>query len=264
MQKYLATFRRLFPGTHHIFASITLILGVFAVIYTLGVSQGFFLRGFITSLDKSVLDVILLHRDAARSGFFLFFTYLGNAEIIASLSLVILLIMTLSRKVRAAWFFIIALFAGQSLSLLFKYLLVRSRPDTAHALIEQGGYSFPSGHAMGSVVFYGMLGYFLCTLLVRHRHHILVTLSTVAVIALIGISRLYLGVHWLSDVVAGWIMGSTLLIVFIVFFEHRKNLFPVVHRDPWVSRFVLIVSALLLSLAEALFIAHFFLSHPLR
>lgn len=263
MKHYLATFRRIFPGAHYIFASTILILGVFTLIYAVGVNQGFFLRNFITDLDRNVLDVVLVQRGDTRSAFFLFFTYLANWEIIASLSVVIILIMLLARKVRAMWLFITSLALGQAASLLFKYLLSRSRPDTAHALIEQGGYSFPSGHALGAFIFYGVLAYLLGALLKKHWQHILIVISTILLIGLIGASRLYLGVHWLSDVIAGWIMGGTLLIVFVVFFEHRKTLFPVVTRKPIVSLPILITSAVALSIAELIFIVWYYLAHPI-
>ena len=263
MRHYLATYKRIFPGAHYVLASAILILGVFTLIYAIGVNQGFFLRSFITDLDRNILDVVLVQRGDTRSSFFLFFTYLANWEIIASLSIVIALIMLLARKLRAMWLFITSLALGQAASLLFKYLLSRSRPDTAHALIEQGGYSFPSGHALGAFIFYGVLAYLLGTLLKKHWQHIFIIISTILLIGLIGASRLYLGVHWLSDVIAGWIMGGTLLIVFIVFFEHRKTLFPVTDREPPASRPIVIASAITLSIAELIFIAWYYLSHPI-
>ncbi len=263
MRNYLATFRRIFPGAHYIFASLILLLGTFTLVYALGVSQGLFLRSWVTNLDKNVLDIVLRQRGDTRSGFFLFFTYLGNWEIIASLSSVILCVMFLARKIRAMWFFIATLIAGQLSSSLFKLLLARSRPDTAHALIEQGGYSFPSGHALGAFFFYGVLAYFLYTLAQTKATRVSITFLATILIGLIGVSRLYLGVHWLSDVVAGWIMGATILIVFIVFFEHRKALFPIQHREPLVSRPLLITAAVTLGVAELIYIAWYYLSHPL-
>ncbi len=263
MQHYLATFRRIFPKKHYVLASITLVLGVFTTIYALGVSQGFFLRNAITRLDARLLDIALSQRGDTRSAFFLFFTYLGNWEIITSLAVLVVIILLLFRHRRALWFFIASLAIGQASSLLFKLLLARSRPDNAHALITQGGYSFPSGHALGSFLFYGVLAYFVFTLVRTPSQRALTVLSSLTVISLIGASRLYLGVHWLSDVVAGWIMGATLLIVFIVFFEHRKALFPTVAAIPPPSRSFRYPFIIGLVLAECVFIAWFFLTHPL-
>ncbi|MDO8601598.1 MAG: phosphatase PAP2 family protein [bacterium] len=264
MRHYLATFKRIFPGAHYVFASLVLVFGIFTLIYALGVSQGLFLRSFITNLDKNVLDIVLVQRGDTRSGFFLFFTYLGNWEIIASLSTVILTVMLLARKIRAMWFFIIALAFGQASSLIFKYLLTRNRPDTAHALIEQGGYSFPSGHALGAFIFYGVCAYFLCTLLKKRWQKNICTLTAIVVIGLIGLSRMYLGVHWLSDVIAGWLMGATLLIVFIVFFEHRKRLFPTIHRPTIASNQIILGISIVLTIGEIFFIWYFYISHPFK
>lgn len=263
MRNYVATFRRVFTGTHYILASLTLILGIFTLIYAIGVNQGFFLRSFVTNLDKSVLDIVLVERGDTRSNFFLLFTYFGNWEIIASLSAVILTTMFLARKIRAMWFLIAVLVVGQASSLLFKFMLARSRPDTSHALIEQSGYSFPSGHALGAFFFYGALTYFIYSLTQSRLVRSLAVFFGAATIGLIGISRLYLGVHWLSDVIAGWIMGATILIVFIVFFEHRKALFPVKHHDAIISKPILIATSITLGVAELAFISWYYLAHPL-
>ncbi len=263
MRRYLQTFRRLFPGIHGVWATLVILLGFFALIYVLGATQGFFLRDFITSLDQNVHDLVLTQRGDTRSGTFLFFTYLANWEIVASLSIVILALMILARKVRAAWFFVLALLASQLSSSLLKHLLERNRPDPVNALIEQGGYSFPSGHALGAFVFYGIIGYFLYFFAARQYQKIAAVLSSLAIILLIGISRLYLGVHWLSDVIAGWLMGAAILLVFIVFFERRKAFFPIEHRLPMLSKHTLVILGILLAAAELGFIINFYLRHPL-
>ncbi len=264
MKRYFRSFRLTFPGYHSIWAAALLIFGVFSLVYALGVSHWLPIRNFVTNLDAQVMEALLNERGLARSSVFLFFTYLANWEVILTLSIAIIAIMLLARKVRAATFFIITLGLGQSSSLLFKYLLQRDRPDTGVALINQSGYSFPSGHALGAFMFYGILGYFLYVLAQKRWLKTLCVLLTALVIALIGLSRMYLGVHWLSDVAAGWLMGATLLIVFITFFEHRKRLFPTIHRAPYVSNRTILICAIIVALAEALFIWNFYTSHPLK
>lgn len=264
MKRYLNTFRRVFPGIHRITAILVLCVGFITIFYAVAADQDFFLRDSVVQFDQAVHDVVLIQRGDTRSAFFLFFTYLGNWEIITSIALVVLILMALWRKIRAAGMFIATLAIGQSLSLLFKYLLTRSRPNSLHALIDQGGHSFPSGHALGAVIFYGMLAYFAITLLKRHWQHIVITLSGILLIGLIGVSRLYLGVHWFSDVIAGWTLGGTLLILFIVFFENRKELFPINEHPPLIKTSLLIPVGLILALAEAAFVLWYYFSNPLK
>ncbi len=107
---------------------------------------------------------------------------------------------------REAIFLVLLVGIGAALNLLLKDKFQVPRPDLA-PLLDQSGYSFPSGHAMDSFVFYGVL-----PILVYHltRHvgpTILAGLLAAILIFLIGFSRVYLGVHYPSDVVAGWIAG---------------------------------------------------------
>lgn len=106
----------------------------------------------------------------------------------------------------------INLAGGGLLNLILKNIFHRTRPDIVH-LVKVSGYSFPSGHAMVSASFYGMLGYIIWLNLCERNKtswHVWV-LTNVFVIA-IGLSRIYLGVHFPSDVIAGFAAGGVWLI----------------------------------------------------
>jgi len=118
----------------------------------------------------------------------------------------------------------ICLIGEAVLNFLFKNLFERSRPDLFR-VVEEAGYSFPSGHAMVSVCFYGMLTY----LIVRHisswHWRLVVITLTLALIAAIGVSRVYLGVHYPTDVVAGYFAGGMWLafcISLLIWRESRR------------------------------------------
>ena len=100
-----------------------------------------------------------------------------------------------------------------------KHIFLRARPDAALHLVKQGGYSFPSGHSVTSVIFYGLLIY----LLNRHckNEKLKKVLSAVCgFLALaIGPSRIYVGVHWPTDVLAGWCIGGAVLLAAICILE---------------------------------------------
>lgn len=110
----------------------------------------------------------------------------------------------------------IGLSGGWLLNTVLRAVFHRTRPEIQH-LVEAGGYSFPSGHAMVSVAFYGMLGYLLwLNLRERSIPAWYVPVLTVCLIVSIGISRIYLGVHFPSDVIAGFAAGGAWLAACIV------------------------------------------------
>jgi len=137
----------------------------------------------------------------------IFFTYLGNWQIIVGFSVVAVAILALLRKKREAVFLAAALIGGELVKEILKFIVRRSRPDASLALIQESGYSFPSGHAMIAVIFYGIIGYFIYKLCRQKWQKITISIAAGALIFLIGFSRIYLGVHWISDVIAGWLLG---------------------------------------------------------
>lgn len=105
---------------------------------------------------------------------------------------------------------IVALGGDETLNVVLKHLVARPRPVFALPLGEQD-YSFPSGHAMGSLVVYGILAYFAVLVLRSWRARSGVMCGAVLLVLLIGFSRLYLGVHYFSDVIGGYAAGSVWL-----------------------------------------------------
>ena len=97
------------------------------------------------------------------------------------------------------------------LLLLLKALFARSRLYVEQPLLLETYYSFPSGHAMEAVVLYGMLAYFAVLALRTWRARAAIIFGTSLLVLLIGFSRLYLGVHYFSDVVAGFAAGGVWL-----------------------------------------------------
>lgn len=88
-----------------------------------------------------------------------------------------------------------------------KALFARARPDDVAALIDQGGYAFPSGHSVTSIAFYGLLMYLVRTRMENKRNAAALTVLLALLMLLIGPSRIYLGVHFPTDVLAGWAEG---------------------------------------------------------
>jgi len=111
---------------------------------------------------------------------------------------------------------------GALLNVALKTTFHRTRPEFASEF-HMTSWSFPSGHAMDSLISYGLLSYWLRTRF--PRWHLAIRLAGIAVILVIGYSRIYLGVHYLSDVLAGYSAGMVWLIVCITgydFIERRR------------------------------------------
>ncbi|RAM49488.1 MAG: phosphoesterase [Hapalosiphonaceae cyanobacterium JJU2] len=97
------------------------------------------------------------------------------------------------------------------LNIFLKELFCRARPALWDHLVNVGHYSFPSGHAMVSMVIYGFIGYTLAKQFPQHQR--LIFASTAGLISAIGLTRLYLGVHWPTDVLVGYAVGLVWLAV---------------------------------------------------
>jgi undecaprenyl-diphosphatase len=105
------------------------------------------------------------------------------------------------------------------LNLGLKAIFERVRPPAATAIAAAQGYSFPSGHAMGSLIVLGSIGYVALRLPLRWKVKSAVLAALATAVVLVGLSRVYLGVHWLSDIAGGWSAGAVWLATASVAFE---------------------------------------------
>ena len=152
-------------------------------------------------------------------------TRLGNINAIYLSVLLAVLVLYLFKKVKSAIFLVISTSGGIFLAEFFKYFIGRPRP--ASPVIEKflditGNNSFPSGHVLFAISFYGFL-IFLTNLYIKDK--VLKTvfnLIFILIIILMGISRIYLGAHWLSDVLGAYFLGVTWLLTIHMIFLNQK------------------------------------------
>ncbi len=111
------------------------------------------------------------------------------------------------------------LFLVTILNLFAKFLFHRPRPD--FQIIVENGYSFPSGHSMVSLAFYGFLLYLSCRYIKNKYLKGVLCVFLPLLILMIGVSRIYLGVHYTSDVCAGFLLSMAYLILYISFLEKK-------------------------------------------
>ncbi|MER9233733.1 phosphatase PAP2 family protein [Mesorhizobium sp. M0622] len=134
-------------------------------------------------------------------------TSLGSASVLVLITAAMIVYLLLIRRPGAALLMFVAVAGGQVLSSVLKFDIDRPRPDLVSHLADVASLSFPSGHAMLSAVTYLTLGSMAARFLPGRTTKIYVLGLAVLTAVLVGISRIYLGVHWPSDVLAGWCAG---------------------------------------------------------
>ena len=140
-----------------------------------------------------------------------FITNFGGAIFLITLT-VILFILIKNKKIGLSILTNLVVIAG--LNQVIKRILQRPRP-TEYKIIEETGYSFPSGHSMVSMAFYGYLIYLIYKY-VKNKYIKWISIIALSIlICFIGISRIYLGVHYTSDVLGGFLLSISYLIIYV-------------------------------------------------
>ena len=136
-------------------------------------------------------------------------TALGSPLVLSMAVLTVVGFLLFMRHWRAAIFTFAASVSGQLVSHLLKEAFSRPRPDLIPHEVAVFTHSFPSGHAMMSAVVYLTLASLAARLMHRRQQKLYVMFVAIVFTTLIGVSRVYLGVHWPSDVLAGWMIGAS-------------------------------------------------------
>ncbi len=243
------------------FFSLGVLISLFIFSYFLKTANILF-RNPLETPDIRIANLFLVYRHPAVEQILLFFTHLAHWQTICSLGAIVLLLLLLQKRKREAWFF----FGGVAMSglilLLFKSFFQRSRPDEIYALLVEHSHSFPSGHATLSVVFYGLIAYGLIRQTNKRARKELIGLGAILLIFTIGLSRVYLGVHWTSDVIGGWYLGSALLVFIITLFKERERSVPLIRETSPTNKKIKSL-ALVLLLLEFEFVFLLFQNQPL-
>ena len=162
----------------------------------------------LTRFDLTVTTLLRAHATTLGDRIFSAVSAIGSPVAMAIIGVAGALFLSVRRKwiVLAAW---LAAFGGAGLlTTVLKNLIRRPRPAGAAEFLHGTTFSFPSGHALGSLVGYGMLAYIIgATWVESGRGRLRLAIATAMVVIAIGLSRLYLGVHYFSDVVAGYAVG---------------------------------------------------------
>ncbi|MCS6850938.1 MAG: phosphatase PAP2 family protein [Gemmataceae bacterium] len=175
----------------------------------------------LVELDRAVasrLHDVALHSPGLTAAYRLV-TELGRTRTLAGVGLVTAAVMWRWRQRAGALIWLFALIGGSLLLEIMKDAWQRPRPQFVDPIVVEQTYSFPSGHAFGAMVVYGLLAYLATRWLPARRQRGAAVVGLAVLIAIIGFSRVYLGVHWLSDVLGGLAAGLAWVAVCIGLME---------------------------------------------
>lgn len=184
-------------------------------------------------LDQSVADNLhiqaLAHPAWTRA--MLWVSTIGSPTVMRVGSAVLAIVLWVRGARRLASWVAATMIGGALIDVLLKTVIGRARPVFAHPVVTAPGFSFPSGHAFTSALAVGVVLLCILPLLHRRSHKAVAWLCALAIVAAVGYSRIALGVHWVSDVIGGWLLGVGLLAATTAAFEawRRDHARPSVH-----------------------------------
>jgi membrane-associated phospholipid phosphatase len=194
-------------------------LGLLIVLGAASAAAGTHLRPdlAVTGIDARATAYLVERRTPTLTGYSLVSSWL------ADLSTTIVLVGGLAvaawrrgRNWRLLWLPTLAGAGGLVISAVVKLVSGRERPPLTTGVVDAYGAAFPSGHALRAIVVYGALAWLLSAIVRTRAARLVVWVVAAAVVASVGFSRIYLGVHWLTDVMVGYILGLGWLAMLVV------------------------------------------------
>lgn len=182
----------------------------------------------LAQYDRQITDSIIAHRSPALTYYFIFMTDVGDFYgylTVLILSLIVSLVFFKNWRYIAQT--VLVLLLASISNTMLKRFIDRARPGIEH-LVSVETLSYPSGHAMSAMAFYGFLIYIFYTFKMNRWLKYSIIILLLLIILSIGISRIYLGVHYPSDILGGYIAGLIWVFFCILIF----NLAEVFRRDP--------------------------------
>jgi len=207
------------------FSGLPLTLIVVGFVYVLslffGIIQDVLTSDVIVAADLRIANLLAYFRSPELTKVFLWITLFGKLQIVIGLAIIVSAILWIWKKRNYIMYLWLVLVAEGIFSYLGKLLIHRDRPSNPVYL--EHTFSFPSGHAMVAVAFYGFLAYILIRDIKNWKTKVNIFFITLVIILAIGFSRLYLGVHYVSDVWGGYLLGFLILTTVTALYEWRKN-----------------------------------------
>lgn len=168
------------------------------------------LEGDLSHFDSSIMEVARSLTDISPAWVRIFirdFTFLGSFAVLLVVSALSAGFLLIARKFLSAAYLAAAVMSGALLNSVLKELFERPRPDSTLHLVDVATLAYPSGHATSTAVVFLTLAAIIDTSIRQRSLRVYVLLSAVALSVTVGLSRIYLGVHYPTDVLAGWVVG---------------------------------------------------------
>lgn len=175
-------------------------------------------RKQIYVFDDRLISVVMRLYSPTVTAVMKGFTFVGSGLCVTIIAVLILIMLLIIGYRRELIFYVSVIVGSGLLNLVLKMIFHRARPDI-HRIVQASGYSFPSGHSMAAFTLYGITIYFLW----KHARYawlrVTIVMAGAVMILMIGISRIYLGVHYPSDVVGGYVISAAWLTASIGSYE---------------------------------------------
>lgn len=185
------------------------VLGTIAALLTDAVLDG----DGLTTFDRPIWQWMVDHRTGALTVAAKVLTQIGST-LVAGLVAVAAAVWLWMRHRRGDAVLVAVVAAGSAVIIwLTKNVVGRQRPPQEYRLVVETNESFPSGHALGAAAIYGVIAVLIVASERSVRTKVLTAVAALTFIVLVGLTRLYLGVHWATDVLAGWISGAAWLLL---------------------------------------------------
>lgn len=211
--------RRIFHRRH----LYILLINLFSLYLFFKMLENFVNQEMLIGFDQWVNFYIGTLWNPLLNKLMIFVTHIGGTISLSILSAILLVFFMSKRKWRYSTLLIASMTGGEIIKTVVKYIVGRDRP--LNSLIEANGYSFPSGHATLSIIFFSILIYYFKNHVAnKTQRYITVSISVFLIIA-IGFSRVYLSVHWPTDIVAGYALGLFWLTLLILILEVISTIF---------------------------------------
>jgi membrane protein DedA with SNARE-associated domain/membrane-associated phospholipid phosphatase len=175
----------------------------------------------VAVLDRPVLRWLASHRDDEATVAMQVLTAVGGPVVLPLLALAGAGVLRWrTRSWVPAGLVVVTAVGSVAITVAGKHLVGRARPALEYAVAGEGGFSFPSGHSLNSLAVVGVLAVLAARATASWARRVWISAGAVVLVAGIGLSRLYLGVHWLTDVLAAWLVGGTWLLAVLGVWRH--------------------------------------------
>lgn len=234
--RFIARHVRGFWGALAAFLTAGLALAI-AAAAVFGLLAGIVHGGATQTVDERVLQWFAAHRSPLLDEVMFDITTLGDGVVLIMIAAIASVFLWITKHHWSVYILIVGMIGGKILNTVLKTAFDRTRPSVVEWFYEVTSPSFPSGHAMGAFIGYGTVAYLVGRLSpTRRLRHVTWFFASVTIV-LIGVSRMYLGVHYPSDVIAGFLAGLAWLafvastVTAVRFFAPRRPETAIEERD---------------------------------